>query len=137
MPELELDTVYEVGEMLTVEAINDGSAISNRINGIAVVPNLSRQHEMENEIMSNFRDASPIEAVIQVELRSSESKKILKRVHDQNTHEMPKDLNKKDVHRSLNDDNLGDRPNTNEKKLKETTVCTSQSTLDNNSQENR
>ena len=49
MPELELDTVWEAGEISTGEAIDGSSSISSNTNAGAVNLNMSRPHQFEIE----------------------------------------------------------------------------------------
>lgn len=130
MPELELDTVWEGGEMSTGDEIDGGSSTSSMANGTVVVPNISQQYELENKITSNT-----IDAVIQVEPGSMALNNERTVIHEHHNHERPVKGNKTRLNHSLNIEDSSKFSNT--AKLKETSSYTAQNTQENTSQANR
>ena len=135
MPELELDTVWEGGEISTGDEIDRSSSISSMVNGAAMIPNISQQHKLESNAASKTFETKNIDAVIQVEPVSIELNNMASVVHEHINHETTQV--KCRLNHTLNNDYSSHHLNTTETKLKEAGSYVAHNTQEIKSQGNR
>ena len=137
MPELELDTVWEGGEISTCDDIDGGSSISSMFIGTASIPNISQQHKLANNITSETLATKSIGAVIQLEPSSIELENVATVVHERNNLEIPVNGSKSRLNRALNNEHLLSQANTTDNKQKETREYVVKNTQENTIQATR
>ena len=123
MPELELDTVWEAGEMSTGDEIDGSSSVSSKHNVSVADPNISRHHKLQGEIMSKPTTTKNTDTIVQVVPNSTDLDKIATIVHEQHNFVTSSKSNDNLLSHISNNENVSTHMNLSNSKLNETISC--------------